>query len=341
MTLQDPFTAPFGTIFGDKFTVAYGDANGFKYGGKAEALTDFSIHPSAHVLHYASTCFEGLKAHRQPEGSNAKVAIFRVDEHIERFRNSIRQIGLPVPDTELLHSMIIDSVTANADHTPELPGSLYIRPTCIGVDSNIGAAAYPSSSACVYILTSPVGDYFKGGIRPISLLLETQAPRTTPQFGSIKAGANYVMAIGPTLLAKEKYGVDQILFATGGDTTETGAANFFMVDDTTLITRNLDDSFLHGITRKSLIELASDLGYKIEERAIDPDEVLAATSDTEMFLSGTAAAIAPIGKLVHEDKTHQVIDGEPGPNTLKLRKALLDIQTGLSPDPRGWRTPIA
>lgn len=339
MTHQDPFTAPFGTIFGDQFTVAYGDADGFKYNGGPEPLTDFSMHPAAHVLHYASTCFEGLKAHRQT-GGTGEVAIFRVDQHVARFRNSIKLIGLPVPDADLVRTMIVESVQANAKDTPEAPGSLYIRPTCIGVDANIGAAAYPSSRVCIFVLTSPVGDYFKGGIRPLSLLLETDAPRTTPQFGSIKAGANYVMAMGPTLEAKAKYGVDQILFATNGDTTETGAANFFMVTDDTLITRNLDDSFLHGITRKSLIEMAQTAGYKIEERPVSAEEVLKATADTEMFLSGTAAVIAPVGQLIHKGETYRVIDGQPGPNTLKLRQKLLDIQTGATSDFANWRTNI-
>jgi len=338
MATADPFSAPFGTLFGDQITVAHGDVTGYSYGGSAQPLANFSIHPGTHALHYGSTCFEGLKAHKQTDGT---VAIFRLDDHIARFQNSIGLLRLPVPTGELLRSMFVDATAANAHHTPDQPGSLYLRPTIIGADRNIGAAAAPSQSSLLYVLTSPVGDYFAGGIRPLSLLVETKTPRTTPQFGSIKSGANYVMALGPTLEAKAAHGVDQVLFATDGDTTETGAANFFMVDDTRLITRNLDDSFLHGVTRSSIITMASDLGYTIEERSVPASEIIDRAAETEMFLSGTAAVIAPVGSLIHEGATANVRDGQPGPNTLRLREALVNVQSGVAADPHQWRTTIA
>ncbi len=335
MATADPFSEPFGTLFGDQITVAHGGPTGYTYSGAAQPLADLSLHPGMHALHYGSTCFEGLKAHKQADGS---VAIFRLDDHIARFRNSIGLLRLPVPDADLLRTMFMDAAVANVQHTPPQPGSLYLRPTILGADQNIGAAAAPSQTSLLYVLTSPVGDYFAGGIRPLSLLVETETPRTTPQFGSIKSGANYVMALGPTLEAKANHGVDQVLFATGGDTTETGAANFFMVDDNRLITRNLDDSFLHGVTRASIITMAADLGYTIEERSVPASEIMERTADTEMFLSGTAAVIAPVGSLISDGVTTQVRDGQPGPNTLKLRQALVDVQSGVAADPHGWRT---
>jgi len=136
------------------------------------------------------------------------------------------------------------------------------------------------------------------------------------------------------------HGVDQILFATNGDTTETGAANFFMVDDDRLITRNLDSSFLHGVTRSSIITMAADLGYAIEERSVPASEILDRTGDTEMFLSGTAAVIAPVGSLIHDGATTTIRDGQPGPNTMRLRQALVDVQSGVAEDPHGWRTSV-
>lgn len=337
MATADPFSAPFGTLFGDYITVAFGSPDGYSYAGAAQPLADFALHPGTHALHYGSTCFEGLKAHRQADGS---VSIFRLGDHIARFRNSIGLLRLPLPDADLLHDMFMHAASANVDLTPQQPGSLYLRPTIIGSDRNIGAAAAPSQSSLLYVLTSPVGDYFAGGIRPLSLLVETKTPRTTPQFGSIKSGANYVMALGPTLEAKAEHGVDQVLFATDGDTTETGAANFFLADDDRLITRNLDDSFLHGVTRASIITMASDLGYTIEERSLPASEILERAADTEMFLSGTAAVIAPVGSLIHEGQTIHVRDGQPGPNTLRLREALVDVQSGNAPDPHNWRTPV-
>lgn len=338
MATADPFSAPFGTLFGDFITVAHGSPSGYSYTGSAQPIADFALHPGTHALHYGSTCFEGLKAHRQADGS---VAIFRLEDHIARFRNSIALLRLPVPDATLLHDMFMHAAVANVDRTPTQPGSLYLRPTIIGADRNIGAAAAPSQTSLLYVLTSPVGDYFAGGIRPLSLLVETKTPRTTPQFGSIKSGANYVMALGPTLEAKAAHGVDQVLFATDGDTTETGAANFFMVDDKRLITRNLDDSFLHGVTRSSIITMASDLGYTVEERSLPVGEIVERAADTEMFLSGTAAVIAPVGSLICEGATTLVRDGQPGPNTLRLRQELVDVQSGNAPDPHNWRTPVA
>jgi len=337
MAIADPFSAPFGTLFGDQITVAHGSPEGYSYIGSAQPLANFALHPGTHALHYGSTCFEGLKAHAQTDGS---VAIFRVDDHVARFRRSIELLRLPVPSTELVRDMFMHAASANVSHTPPQPGALYLRPTIIGADPNIGAAAAPSQTSLLYVLTSPVGDYFAGGIRPLSLLVETETPRTTPQFGSIKSGANYVMALGPTLDAKAAHGVDQVLFATEGDTTETGAANFFLVDDNRLITRNLDTSFLHGVTRSSIITMAADLGYTIEERSLPASEILGSAADTEMFLSGTAAIIAPVGSLVSGGATIPVRDGQPGPNTLRLRQALVDVQSGAAPDPHSWRTII-
>ncbi len=309
----------------------------YAYAGSAKPLENFSLHPGSHVLHYASACFEGLKAHRQVDGS---LAIFRLDDHVRRMLQSIERLRMAVPDFDLLRTMIIDSVEANASFTPDPPGSLYIRPTMIGTLLNIGAAAAPSDSGLLYVLNSPVGDYFPGGVRPLSIYIETELPRTTPQFGMVKSGANYVMALGPTLDAQRDHAADQVLFATGDDMTETGASNFFLVDDERLITRHLDESFLHGVTRASVITMAADLGYEVEERSIPIEELRAWVSEGEAFLSGTAAVIAPVGTITVNDDRLQVGDGQPGSNTLKLRDALTDIQLGKVPDTHGWRTAV-
>ena len=230
----DPFSVPFGTVLCDWMTTARADGGPCVYGGSPEPYRDLTISPAAHVLHYGSAIFEGLKAHRQNDGS---LAIFRLDSHIERMAASAALLRLPhiAPDT--LRQMIVDAVEANSDEVPDPPGSLYIRPTLIGTDPDIGAAARPSRSALLYVVNSPVGDYFKGGMRPLTLLVETSMPRTVPQFGMVKCGANYAMALGVTLdsmAANEA--VDQILFATGGDITETGASNFFLADDERVVT---------------------------------------------------------------------------------------------------------
>ncbi|MEE9417431.1 MAG: branched-chain-amino-acid transaminase [Acidimicrobiales bacterium] len=334
---RDPFSAPFGTLFSNSITTAVGVGSDYTYGGAAEPLVDLQLHPATHALHYGSACFEGLKAYRQPDGG---VAIFRLDDHVARFVQSIGYLRLGVPDGELVRQMIIDAVKANAYDTPDSPGALYIRPTLIGTEPNIGAAASPSATTLIYILNSPVGDYFAGGVRPLTLMVEGSTPRTTPQMGMVKTGANYIMALGITLDAKRDHMVDQVLFATDGDITETGASNFFLVDDQRIITRNLDSSFLHGVTRASVITMAADLGYDIEERAIDVAELLAWGDGGEVFLSGTAAVIAPVGAVISDGHKTTFGDGQPGPNTLKLRGALTDIQSGLAPDTHGWLTAV-
>lgn len=334
----DPFSAPFGSLFSDKMTVAQLDPEaGYVYPGHAVPLENFSLHPGTHALHYASTCFEGLKAHRQLDGS---LAIFRLDDHAKRMTQSVARLQMRVPPAELVRTLIVDAVEATAGFAPEAPGSLYIRPTLIGTLLNIGAAAAPSDSGLLYVITSPVGDYFAGGIRPLTIYIETETPRTTPQFGMVKSGANYVMALGPTLEAKRDHAADQVLFATGGDITETGASNFFLIDDQRLITRNLDESFLHGVTRASLLTLAADLGYEIEERSVPVGELKAWAEHGEAFLSGTAAVVAPVGKVTTRGEQIEIGDGQPGPNTLRLREALTDIQLGKADDPHGWRTTV-
>ena len=333
----DPFSAPFGSLFADNMTVATLEDGAYSYAGSAVPVENFSLHPATHVLHYASACFEGLKAHRQIDGS---VAIFRLDDHVARMGQSVERLRMPAPSAELVRTMIVDAVTANAEATPDPPGSLYIRPTLIGTLCNIGAAAAPSDTALLYVINSPVGDYFAGGVRPLSIYIETTMPRTTPQFGMVKSGANYVMALGPTLDAKRDHGADQVLFATGDDLTETGASNFFLVDDKRLITRHLDESFLHGVTRASVIAIASDLGYEVEERSIPLAELQTWVEHGEAFLSGTAAVLAPVGTITVFDKQLQVGDGQPGVNTLRLRDALTDIQLGKALDRYGWVTPV-
>lgn len=332
----DPFSAPFGTLFGDHMAVATYEDGEYDYSGP-QLLENFSLHPATHVLHYASECFEGLKAHRQVDGS---VAIFRLEDSVQRMLLSIAKLRMVAPNADLLRQLMIDATTANASFTPEPPGSLYIRPTMIGTAPNIGAAASPSNQGLLYVINSPVGDYFAGGVRPLSIYIETETPRTTPQFGSVKSGANYVMALGPTLDAKRDHVADQVLFASGDDVTETGASNFFLADDERIITRNLDDSFLHGITRKSIIQIAKDLGLVVEERSIPVEELKAWSEHGEMFLSGTAAVIAPVGKVIAHGQAIEVRDGKPGPMTLRLREALTDVQTGKAEDRHGWLTPL-
>lgn len=331
-------SAPFGTILVDHMSVARW-CDGMWDTPKLGPLEPLPLHPAAHVLHYGSACFEGLKAHR---GVDDVVRIFRVDRHVERLQGSAKVLVLPVPSAEMLTDMIVEVVRASVADVPEPPGSLYIRPTLVGTEQNIGAAARPSQEAMLFVLASPVGDYFAGGIRPLTLGIETERPRTTPQFGKVKAGANYAMALGPTMRAAADLGVDQLLFAPDGQVAETGASNFLLLDAERVITPELTESFLHGVTRDSVLRIAADLGYLVEERPVTVDEVLAwaARPDAEAALSGTAAVMSGVGGLVHDGRRITVGTGDVGPHTALLRQALTDLHVAKRDDPHGWLTAV-
>ena len=327
---------PFGTEFCDHIAIARYENDAWQPAA-VEPLKPLPMHPAAHVFHYASTCFEGFKAYRWDDG---KARIYRINDHVARMQKSAASLWLPVPDAEMLTNMVIDLVAHHIDDIPAPPSSLYLRPTLVGTLPNIGAAAAPSTEATLFVLASPVGDYFAGGAATLKLLVEDQRARTTEQLGSTKTGGNYAAALGPTLEAKEAYGVDQVLFCPHGDVQETGAANFLLISDDEIITKPLDSSFLHGMTRDSILKLAADHGYAVNERNFTVGELLELVKTHEATLSGTAACLAPVGALVYHGKEVKVRDGDAGPNTIKLRKLLQDIQYGLEPDTHGWLTEV-
>ena len=331
-----PKNAPFGSILTDTMAIAW-YRDGAWSPMELRRTGTLEIHPAAHALHYGSSCFEGFKAYRHPDGS---VQVFRLARHIERMRRSAQALILPEPDPALLASMVnalVDHVRADV---PEAPGALYLRPLLFGTMPNIGAASTPSNEACLVVLASPVWDYFAGGIRPLKILVEEQAQRCAPHLGMVKTGGNYAAAMGPTLAARKAHGVDQVLFCPGGEVQETGASNFLLIRPGHILTRSLDSSFLHGVTRDSLLTIACDMGYRIEERVFSVDEMMAWIKTGEAALSGTAAVLSSVGTLVRQGVEHRVGDGQVGPETLKLRAALVAVQQGQAPDPHGWLTRV-
>ncbi len=191
------------------------------------------------------------------------------------------------------------------------------------------------------VLASPVWDYFAGGMKPLRILVDDVNSRSSNQTGSVKTGGNYAAALGPTLQARRQYGADQVLFCPGGSVQETGAANFILLRKGRFLTRSLDSTFLHGVTRDSLIQLARVMDYKVEERVFDVAEMLDWVREGEAALSGTAAVLAGIGVLIHHGREHRVGSGEVGPLTRALRERLIAVQRGESPDLYGWITRIA
>jgi branched-chain amino acid aminotransferase len=291
------------------------------------------LHPASHVLHYASSCFEGLKAFRRSDGG---VHLFRPDMHIQRFQNSARHLCLPVPDADMVMTMLKQIVSEHVALIPEYPGALYLRPLLFASDINIGSAGHASDNAVLLVMASPVGDYFGGQDKTLRLLVETEHARTTPDFGQVKTGGNYAAALQHILRARRQHQCDQVLFCPAGDVQETGAANFFLLHDNTLITKHLDGSILPGVTRDSLLQVAADLGLQVEQRALGVAELLEKAPEGEAFLSGTAAVITAVGELVSDGETIAVGNGGVGGSTRKLRELLLGIQSGVSRENREW-----
>ena len=330
--------AAFGTVFMPQMIQARFADNSWSESALVPS-DKIELHAGAHVLHYSSTCFEGLKAFRHEDGS---VYIFRMDANIARMKQSSKLLNLPDFDESMLEQMIKDIVKEYADETPTPPGSMYIRPTHIGTEAAIGKAAAPSMSSLLYVLLSPVGDYFAGGATALRVLLEEDGMRCAPHMGMVKSGGNYASALGPILQARSEHQADQILFCPGGDVQETGAANFILIDGDEIITKALDSTFLHGVTRNSILTIAKDLGMTVSERNFTVSELLerAAKPGTEAALSGTAAVLTSVGTLIHNDQEFKVGSGEPGEKVAKLRQALNDIQWGKSADKHGWLTKV-
>jgi len=331
MTAQ-PQRPAFGTVLTSHMAVATYQGGRWS-ASEIKPVAPIELSPAAHVLHYASTCFEGFKAFRRADES---VHVFRMDRHIQRLQQSARQLVLPQPDAAQVSDMVRAVINRCRDAVPEAPGALYLRPILFGTTANIGAAATPATEATLIVLASPVWDYFSGGVKPLRILVDDENTRSAAQMGMVKTGGNYAAALGPTLSARAKYQVDQVLFCPGGQVQETGAANFVLIREGELMTRSLDTTFLHGVTRDSLLTLGRDLGYKVSERVFDVREMLEWVKTGEAALSGTAAVLAGVGTLIYRGTEHRVAGGEVGPLTRALRTQLVAIQQGEAADGHGW-----
>src|SRR5580693_5569610 len=331
MTAQ-PQRPAFGTLLASHMAVATYSQGRWSQ-SEITPVRPIELSPAAHVLHYASTCFEGFKAFRRADGS---VHVFRMDRHLQRFQQSARQLVLPEPDPIQVADMVRAVINRCRDAVPEAPGALYLRPILFGTTANIGAAATPTSEALLIVLASPVWDYFSGGVKPLRILVDDENTRSAAQMGMVKTGGNYAAALGPTLRARAKYQVDQVLFCPGGQVQETGAANFVLIKKDELLTRSLDSTFLHGVTRDSLLTLARDRGFRVSERVFDVKQMLEWVKSGEAALSGTAAVLAGVGTLIYRGAEHRVADGEVGALTRDLRSQLLAVQQGEAADRHGW-----
>ncbi|MDP1795368.1 MAG: branched-chain amino acid aminotransferase [Acidimicrobiales bacterium] len=317
-------------------------ADGTWSGFEVAPFGNLSLSPAAMVLHYGQAVFEGLKAFRQADGS---VALFRPGDNARRFNASARRLAMPELPDGLFVGACEAVVLADASSIPTGDGeSFYLRPMIFATEPALGVRAADEYSFIV--LGSPVGAYFGDTVRAISVWADPSLVRAAPGgTGAAKCSGNYAAS----LIAKSEAvsrGCDEALWLDAREhhyVEELGGMNFVALEQTAdgprLVTPPLSDTILDGITRRSLLALATHLGYKTDERAISLDD-LRSGAFVEAFACGTAAVVVPIGRVVTADSEIIIADGQPGTITMLLRTELVALQEGRSPDPFGWRHPL-
>ncbi len=328
----------FGNLFTDHMlNIDYAPDRGW-HNARIEPYAALHMDPATMVLHYGQGVFEGLKAYRTADN---RIQLFRPMENVTRMNRSCQRLCIPPMDPALMLEAITSLVAVEKDWVPDAPGtSLYIRPTVIAMDPFLGVRA--SKTYRFFIILSPVGAYYAEGFNPIKIMVTRDHVRAVRGgVGDTKTMGNYAAS----LLAGQKAqdaGYTQVLWLDGVEQTyveEVGSMNIFFVIDGELVTPELNGSILAGITRDSVLKLAAHWKMPATERKISIDEVMEAHQTgrlTEIFGSGTAAVISPVGTLKYEDRILNLGDGTVGPVAQKLFDAIMDIQYGRSPDGMGW-----
>lgn len=334
----DSSTLGFGRIFTDHmFVMDYTDGEGW-HDARIVPFGKIELHPASTVLHYGSEIFEGLKAYRRADG---RVQLFRPIENIRRMNRSAERMCLPtIPEEDALE-ILTKFVELEQDWVPSAEGtSLYIRPFMFGNDESLGV--HSVKHATFMIITSPVGSYYKEGINPVKIMIESEDVRAVRGgTGEAKCGGNYAASNRAGERA-EKKGYSQVLWLDGVERKyieEVGAMNVMFKIGDEIVTPQLVGSILPGITRKSIIELLNKEGHKVSERRISVEELESALESGELkeaWGCGTAAVVSPIGELCYEDKKFIINDGKIGEVTQHLYDTLTGIQWGKIEDTFGW-----
>ncbi|WP_232828481.1 branched-chain amino acid aminotransferase [Kribbella monticola] len=337
----------FGQSFTDHMVLASWTADRGWHDQKVTAYAPLKVSPAAAVLHYAQEIFEGLKAYRHEDGS---VWAFRPDMNAARFSRSAQRLALPqVPQEDFIAALRALVTVDEAWVPPAGSGetSLYLRPYMIATEAALSVR--PAREVLFGVIASPAGPYFDTGPKPVAIWLSDTSIRATPGgTGAAKCGGNYAASLAALAEATE-HGCNQVIYLDAVERRwieESGSMNvFFVYADGRIATPELSGSILEGVTRDSVLDIAADLGHKVEERRISADEWrdgIRSGEITETFASGTAAVITPIGRVAWNggDLTigdHTLNDGV-GPVTTAIRSALLDLQYGRTPDSRNWLT---
>lgn len=326
----------FGVAFGDYMAVArwtpetgWEDRRVVEYG-------PLPLMPSAAVLHYGQEIFEGIKAYRWDDGS---VWTFRPSFNAARLNHSARRLAMPELDRDDFLGSVVQTVRADERWVPDAPNSsLYLRPFMIATEAFLGVR--PAREFHYLLISSPVGPYFKGGLKPVSIWVSTDYHRAAPGgTGDAKTGGNYAASLLPQELAAEK-GYDQVCYLdakSNQNLEELGGMNLFVVRaDGTVQTPALNGSLLEGGTRSAIIQLLEDRGITVEEVTLGLDQLVSdirAGEVSELFACGTAAVVTPIGKIANENFEVEITGG---PLTVEIHDELCGIQRGQVPDRHGW-----
>ena len=328
----------FGRIFSDHmFMMDYRSGQGWT-DPRIVPYQILNLDPAAMVLHYGQGIFEGMKAYRWPSD---KIRLFRPEKNFERFNRSARRMCMPEVDLKMQFEVLETLLKLDKDWVPHAVGaSLYIRPTMIASEPHLGVR--PASEYSYYIITGPVAAYYAEGFNPVRIYVSDEYVRAVRGgVGESKTMANYASSLYAAEMAKKK-GFTQVLWLDGIErkyVEEVGTMNIFFKIGDELVTPPLNGSILPGVTRDSVIQLAGHWGIKINERPIAIDEVIETIKSGEMkeiFGTGTAAVISPVGEISYRDQSYRVRDGSVGEMSQRLYDEIAGIQYGERPDPFGW-----
>jgi branched-chain amino acid aminotransferase len=333
----------FGSVFTDHMvTLRWTDERGW-HDGRLEPYGPITLDPASSVLHYGQEIFEGLKAYAQNDG---EVRTFRPYANAARLNRSAQRMAIPALPEQAFVDAIDTLLAHDRAWVPTAPGmALYIRPFIIATQRGLGVNR-PSDSYLFTVIASPVGGYFTGGVRPVTVWLSREYTRAAPGgTGEAKCGGNYAAAFAGQEEAVRN-DCDQVVWLDSAEhrwVEEMGGMNLFFVygsgPQARIVTPALTGTLLPGVTRDSLLQLGPDLGIPTDEGRISVDEWqegCASGEITEVFACGTAAVITPVGAVKSYAGNWVIGDGTPGPVTMRLREELVDIQYGRRPDPYGW-----
>ncbi|CAN6698165.1 unnamed protein product [Malus baccata var. baccata] len=300
--------------------------------GELQSFGNIELSPSAGVLNYGQGLFEGLKAYRKEDGT---ILLFRPEENALRMRLGAERMCMPSPTVKQFVEAVKATVLANRRWVPPPgKGSLYIRPLLMGSGAVLGLAPAPEYTFLIYV--SPVGNYFKEGVAPINLIVEHELHRATPGgTGGVKTIGNYAAVLKAQSAAKAK-GYSDVLYLDCVHKKyleEVSSCNIFVVKDNVISTPAIKGTILPGITRKSIIDVARSEGFQVEERQVAVDELLDAD---EVFCTGTAVVVSPVGSITYLGKKVSYGEGGFGVVSEKLYSVLTRLQMGLSEDKMDW-----